>query len=47
MSVKRLAAFSSEMSPLPTQPPVPGKESMGFERWTQLVIYNSLAYEIQ
>jgi hypothetical protein len=38
ISVRRFAAFSSPMEPFPTQPFVPGKESIGLERWTQLVI---------
>lgn len=37
--VSRFAAFSSLMLLWPNQPEVPGKESMGLERWTQLVIY--------
>jgi hypothetical protein len=38
MRVRRFATFSSEKTPLPIQPWVPGKSSMGLERWTQDVI---------
>lgn len=38
ISVNRFAAFSS-VSGDASQPVVPGKESMGLQRWTQDVIY--------
>lgn len=37
ISVRRFAAFSSSRDEA-SQPVVPGKESMGLERWTQDVI---------
>lgn len=38
MSVSLLATFSSSNSPLPIHPFVPGKSSMGLDRWTHEVI---------